>query len=197
MLRSVNFQIRIWSIINIKSEENQKMALVAECYLFVHELLSMKSNTTNVNGQYFKKINLEKILWHDGKDVGKLNADIFVKHEPYIQQLFAGVMTEKGLKRAAPLVIGEGKKMDKSPHYLELNLLLHRLNQLNLDYEFHSFDQKQAGLDYESFKNKDTIDKIKKVLSQTQKQISISFVYPNVEEMMKIQEKIDSNVQSD
>ena len=108
------------------------IALVGECYIFLHDLLKMRATVTNLNGKIKKSVQLQKVLWSDGHNVGNVVGEIIVEYEPFMQQLFAGVMTEHGLQRSAPLVMGTGsKKAEKSQEYIQLTELLNRLNTLN------------------------------------------------------------------
>lgn len=161
--------------------------MVGECYVFLHDLLRMKSVTTNATGRIMKQVELDKVLWHDGRNIGTLKGQISVEYEPFIQQLFAGVMTELGLKKAAPLVMGTGKKAERSVEYLQLAEHLNKLNQMNADYRMHSFGNEGNELDYEAFKVKDTADMIRKILIKSEKKSSISFVYSSTEQLLEMQ----------
>lgn len=176
-------------MLDVKSGEKKSIALLGECYVYLNNLLNMQSTTINVNNFFQKTLNLEKVIWHDGRDIGTLKAEIWIKYEPYIQQLFAGVMTERGLKKAAPLILpGSNKKMDQNKNLIELNEFLAKLNALNSDTKVSIFKNDDKELNYTSFQLKETIDRITRILSRSEKQSSISFTYSSVEQMLKAQE---------
>ncbi len=148
----------------------------------------MHSTTHNVQGKVKKSVQLAKVLWHDGQNVGNLTGEIIVEYQPFLLQLFAGVMTEKGLQRSTPLIMGVGnKKAIKSPEYLELLEFLNRLNTMNADYRNQSFGATNEVLDYEGFKFQDTIESIRKLLKKSGKKSVISFVYSSQEQLMETQ----------
>lgn len=167
---------------------HRTVLLVGECYVFLHDLLKMKSiNGISGTNRILKKVMLEKVLWHDGRNIGEISGEIEVEYEPFIQQLFAGVMTELGLKKTAPLVVGNGKRADRSAEYVQLADHLNKLNQLNANYRSHAFSSENHELDYESFKIKDTADMIRKILEKSEKKSSISFIYTSIEQLLEIQ----------
>lgn len=161
--------------------------MVGECYVFLNDLLKMRAVNSSNGTRIQKKVTLEKAIWHDGKNIGNLRGEILVEYDPFIQQLFAGVMTENGLKRAAPLVMGNGKKAERSVEYLQLSESLNRLNSMNADYRQQTFQASGNELDYETFKYKDTIESMRKILGKSDKKSSISFVYSSLEQLMEMQ----------
>lgn len=178
----------IWKILNNKTGEKKTVGLIGECYIYLNDLLNMKSQITNVDNLYQKTVQIEKVLWHDGKNLGTVQSVISIKYEPHIQQLFAGVMTDKGLKKAAPLILSSNKKMEKNKYIIELNECLTKITQQNSRYKENNFQPENQELNYANFIVKDLIDKTTKILLKTEKQSSISFVYSTVEQMLKMQE---------
>lgn len=189
-MSSANFQIRIWSFIDKRSHDKKAIALVGECYIYLNDLLNMSSNSASTTHSFQgqKNVTLDKIIWHDGKHIGDLVAEVSLRYEPFIQQLFAGVMTENGLRRAAQLVLLSGQKSYKNPNSIQLNYCLNKLNDLNAQYVNSNFGQEGSELPYDAFKLKDTVEITHRLLLKTEKQTSISFVYPSVAQMLKVQE---------
>lgn len=161
---------------------------MGECFIFLQDLLKMRAETTTENGKVSKRIQLAKVLWHDGKNVGNLTGVVMIEYQPFLQQLFAGVMTEQGMQRAAPVVMSLGnKKAVRSPEYTQLVEFLNRLNAMNAEYRNHSFRAEEEQMDYETFKFKDTIESIRKILKKSEKKSSVSWVYSSLEQLMETQ----------
>jgi len=57
-------------------------------------MLNSYLHITKTDKLVTKKIDLDTILWIDGKKAGKLQARFEVIHEPFFEQKIAGVMTE-------------------------------------------------------------------------------------------------------
>lgn len=133
-----------------------------------------------------KKIDLDTILWIDGKKAGKLQARFEVIHEPFFEQKIAGVMTEDGLMKAAPLVLN-GPKIPKTPKLAELSLLFETFNELIFSRQKKRTEAAKKDLEQIEKKIKDIVEKINKILLSSEKKSSTSFVYNDVFELIKAQ----------
>lgn len=186
-----NFQIRIWTLIEKKKLDSKSINMVGECYVYLKDLLKMEAVQVNTDNRVTKTVDLKKVLWNEGKKVGELQAVVVLKYLSFQQQLFAGVMTEKGLKRSAPLIVDMGEGSRNNQNVVDLGESLLRLSQMNNEGVGKGESDKRAvgeNNKYKGFKLKDALDQIKTLLLKSEKKSSVSFVYSSVIELTKAQE---------
>lgn len=151
----------------------------AECYIFLVNFLNAAVENLQ-NGIVFKKVDVSSDLWLEGMNVGKLSATFLIQHLPYLKQKLAGVMTESGHKKSAPLIMGKSS----NPKVKELVALYDELKDLSEGFETVPTNLKSDP----SYMVKIRLDSLNKLLNETNKVSSKVFTFKTLDDMMKTQE---------
>lgn len=150
----------------------------AECYIFLVNLLNVSVDNIK-NGHIAKKADIESDLWLEGKNVGKLIGSFLVHHPPYLKQKIAGVLTEKGHQKSAPLIMGKSS----SPKVKELVKYFDELKDLLFKRD-NTDDSHKSNIET-SIKTK--LHEIKNVLKTSDKVSSQTFVFKTMDDMIATQ----------
>jgi len=160
--------------------------LVCECYVFLLHLLNSYLNFSKSEKHVQKMMDLDTILWLDGKPTGNLKARFEITHEPYLEQKIAGVMTEGGLMKAAP-VIFTGSKKNQNVRLSELTQLFETFNELIFSRQKERSQGSKKEMEKSEKHIKSVVDKINSGLLLSDKRSSVSFVYNDVTDLIKAQ----------
>lgn len=152
----------------------------AECYIFLVNFLNAAVENIH-DGQITKKVEIESDLWLEGKHVGKLNSTFVIEHLPYIRQKLAGVMTEDGHKKSAPVIMGK----TSNPKIKELGTTLNELKEL---YYLHETKGSGGGKISPLNQIRLRLETLAHLLVQTDQATSRSFIYKTMDDMIKTQE---------
>lgn len=107
--------------------------------------------------------------------MGKLTAKFSIEHYPYTRQKLAGVMTEQGLQKSAPIIMGKGN----NPKIKELSVSLNELKELYFN-ENTANNEIQVMIEQK-------LSFINKLLQESDKISSVSFIYKDIQEIMNAQ----------
>ena len=127
------------------------------------------------NKKVIKTAEIESDLWLEGKNMGKLTAKFSIEHYPYTRQKLAGVMTEQGLQKSAPIIMGKGN----NPKIKELSVSLNELKELYFN-ENTANNEIQVMIEQK-------LSFINKLLQESDKISSVSFIYKDIQEIMNAQ----------
>lgn len=151
----------------------------SECYIFLINFLNAAVENVQ-DGVVIKKVDIESDLWLEGKNVGRLKSNFVIQHLPYLRQKLAGVMTESGHKKSAPVIMGK----NSNPKVKELIALFDELKDLYDKFETVPTNQKSDS----SILIKMKLESLNKLLNETDKVSSNCFIYKTMEDMVKTQE---------
>lgn len=162
------------------------MVLVCECYVFLQQMLNSFIDPVKNGKRMVRKTPLDADLWLDGKQVGQLKARFEIEHEQYLEQEIAGVMTEDGLQKAAPLVFS-GSKISKNPKLTDLAQLFNTFQTLIRQRQRERSQSLKKDMERTEKEVKATVDKISAILGASEKKSSTSFIYNDIMELVKAQ----------
>lgn len=172
----INVQVCVWKRLTPDSTEH---IIKAECYIFLINFLNSTVSSME-GGLIAKKADVESDLWLEGKKIGRLLSSFMVEHPPFLRQKVVGVMTENGLKKSAPMIIGNSN----NPKVKELIRLLILLKDLHYKIESSARDKKSTLI----INMKEKLEVLHKILHETDKVSSKAFIYKTLEDMAKAQE---------
>ena len=170
-LSKINLQICIWKR---KSQRIKEYIIKAECYIFLINFVNTLNERIE-NKKVIKTAEIESDLWLEGKNMGKLTAKFSIEHYPYTRQKLAGVMTEQGLQKSAPIIMGKGN----NPKIKELSVSLNELKELYFN-ENTANNEIQVMIEQK-------LSFINKLLQESDKISSVSFIYKDIQEIMNAQ----------
>lgn len=183
--------------------DNTAFIIRSETYLFLKYLVNAPESFQE-DGFSVKKAEFETDLWLEGKNTGNLVAEMMIKHVPYLMQKLTGVLTESGIKKAAPIVIAK----DSNPKLKELGDKLNIFREILSNKDNCSALESQKTYDYQLHQLTKGIQTILKIVD---KNATNSFVYKSFDDVIQAQElfvqiaqnlyvsadKMDKNLQHD
>jgi hypothetical protein len=149
-------------------------------------MLNTYLHVSKSDKKIIKKIDLDTILWLDGKKTGNLKARFEIVHEAFLEQKIAGVMTETGLMKAAPVIL-TGSKGVKSSRISELSSLFESFNELIFTRQKELSNDLKKDIEKSERKIKIIVDKFNTALLHSEKRSSTSYVYSDLMDLIKAQ----------
>lgn len=195
-VQNSNLHFNIWASKVIEDPNTNKKTLESKvaCETYISLGMVFKDHSLEKFTVQTKRKAFERKLWLFGHHVGDVEGEISITAEPFLRQLFCGVMTENGLSKHSGVLLNAGTedksiKLKVSPKIkamlkLKDDLVNHVYKHLGKTTAKSQVNDRPAKI--KEIKN--LLDSLSQELLRSEKISMVSYLYDSAGELVKSQE---------